>query len=55
MLAEIPLAGLIFAPERTGVLVGRFNAWLSRNGRTIAVTLCALLGCFLVTRGLINA
>jgi Sap-like sulfolipid-1-addressing protein len=55
MLAEIPLAGLIFAPERTGVLVGRFNAWLSRNGRAIAVTLCAVLGSFLVARGLINA
>jgi hypothetical protein len=55
MLAEIPLAGLILAPERTGVLVGRFNAWLSRHGRAIAVTLCAVLGCFLIARGLINA
>jgi hypothetical protein len=55
MLAEIPLAGMMIAPERTGVLVGRFNAWFSRNGRTIAVTLCALLGAFLIARGLINA
>jgi hypothetical protein len=55
LLAEIPLAGLVFAPDRTGVLVDRFNAWLSRNGRAIAVTLCAGLGCFLVARGLINA
>lgn len=55
LLAEIPLAGLMIAPERTGVLVDRFNAWFSRNGRSIAVTLCAVLGCFLIARGLITS
>jgi hypothetical protein len=55
LLAEIPLAGMIVAPDRTAVLVDRFNAWLSRNGRTIAVILCLVLGAFLTARGLIDA
>lgn len=55
LLAEIPLAGMIVAPKRTAVLVDRFNAWLSRNGRTIAIILCAVLGAYLIARGLINA
>jgi MFS family permease len=55
LLAEVPLAGLLFAPERTNALVGRFNAWLSRNGRSIAIAGCAVLGGFLIVRGLLNA
>jgi hypothetical protein len=55
MLAEIPLLGLIFAPEPTVARVHRLNAWFSANGRTIAVVLCTVLGVFLITRGIINA
>jgi Sap, sulfolipid-1-addressing protein len=55
LLAEVPLAGLVFAPDRTGALVARLNAWLSRNSRTIAIVLCAGLGAFLITRGILNA
>jgi hypothetical protein len=54
-LAEVPLAGLIFAPEATGALVKRFNVWLSSHGRQIAIVLCALLGLFLVVRGISNS
>jgi hypothetical protein len=55
MLAEIPLLGLIFAPEPTISRVERFNGWLSANGRSIAVVLCAVLGVFLIARAIINA
>lgn len=55
LLAEIPLAGLFLAPERTGALVERMNRWLSDNSRRIAIGLLALLGAFLVVRGLINS
>jgi|SRR4051794_14314661 hypothetical protein len=55
MLAEIPLLGLIFAPEPTVARVHRFNGWLSANGRNIAVVLCAVLGVFLIARGVMNA
>jgi hypothetical protein len=52
MLAEIPLLGLWLAPERTNALVEAFNEWLSSHGREIAIVLCALLGVFLIARGI---
>jgi hypothetical protein len=55
MLAEIPLVGLIVAPEPTVARVHRLNGWFSANGRTIAVVLCTLLGCFLIARGIVVA
>jgi hypothetical protein len=55
MLAEIPLAGLVFAPEKTNALVERFNAWLSRSSRSIAIGVCTVLGAFLIARGIVNS
>jgi hypothetical protein len=55
MLAEIPLAGLLLAPERTHAIVARFNSWLSAHGREIAIVLCAILAVFLIVRGIINS
>lgn len=55
MLAEIPLAGLFLAPERTGALVDRMNRWLSSHSRQIAIGLLAVLGVFLVARGVIDS
>ena len=46
-LAEIPLAGLLIAPDSTVARVHRVNAWFAANGRRIAVVLFALLGVFL--------
>ncbi len=55
LLAEIPLLGLMVAPQRTDDLVRRLNDWFSRNGRSIAVVLCACLGVFLVARGIVHS
>jgi Sap-like sulfolipid-1-addressing protein len=55
LLAEIPLVGLIVAPDRTDALVARMDGWLGANGRRIAILLCVTLGAFLVTRGLVRA
>jgi hypothetical protein len=55
LLAEVPLAGLIFAPDQTGALVGRFGGWLSRSSRTIAIAVCTVLGVFLIVRGIANS
>lgn len=55
VLAEVPLVGLRLAPERTAALVRRGDAWLSGHGRQIAVVLSAVLGAFLVVRGLVHA
>jgi hypothetical protein len=51
-LAEIPLLGLVFAPERTVEMVTSVNDWLSGHGRQIAVGLCTFLGAFLIVRGI---
>jgi len=55
LLAEIPLLGLILAPERTDLLVHRVNDWFSANGRRIAIVLCAILGVFLIARGIVHS
>jgi len=52
MLAEIPLLGLLFAPERTGEIVTNANAWFSGHGRQIAIVLSSVLGTFLIVRGI---
>jgi hypothetical protein len=54
-LAEIPLLGLILAPERTDGLVQRMDLWLSSNGRRIAIVLSGVLGVFLIVRGISHA
>jgi hypothetical protein len=54
-LAEVPLAGLVLAPDRTVALVDEANGWLSANGRQIVVVLSAALGVFLLVRGLAKA
>jgi Sap-like sulfolipid-1-addressing protein len=55
LLAEIPLVGLLVAPERTGVLVHGMNRWLNEHSRQLAIGICATLGAFLVVRGFVNA
>src|SRR4051812_48965278 len=55
LLAEIPLLGLLLAPERTDELVTGLDRWLSLNSRRIAVGLSGLLGVFLIARGVANA
>jgi hypothetical protein len=55
LLAEVPLVGLFVAPERTGTLVARVNAWAAAHGRELAVLISGSLGAFLIVRGLVNA
>jgi hypothetical protein len=55
LLAEIPLVGLVVAPERTSELVQRFNTWLSDHSRQIAVVVCLLIALFLISKGIANA
>ena len=55
LLAEIPWLGLMLAPERTDALVARLDEWLSANGRRIAILISALLGVFLIARGIAHS
>jgi Sap, sulfolipid-1-addressing protein len=54
LLIEIPLAGYFVAPERTVAAVQRFRAWLGRRGRRMAVVGFAVVGAFLVARGVVG-
>ncbi len=54
-LAEIPMAGLLIAPDATVERVHRVNAWFAANGRRIAIALFVVFGVFLVVRGVVNS
>jgi len=51
--AEVPLGAFLIAPDGTATVVGRFNDWLRRNARQIAVSVLALAGIYLVVRGIV--
>jgi hypothetical protein len=55
LLAEIPLVGLLVAPEETGALVDRVNTWLRDHSRRLAIGICFTLGVYLIARGLAHA
>lgn len=54
MLLELPLFGYVVAPDWTQDAVGRFRAWLARSGRSAAIVGAAIVGAFLLVRGLIT-
>jgi hypothetical protein len=54
LLLELPLLGFVLAPETTQELVERFRAWLTRNGRRVAMYGTGTLGALLVLRGVIE-
>jgi Sap, sulfolipid-1-addressing protein len=53
-LLEVPLIGYAIAPDWTQDAVGRFRAWLSRNGRRIGIIGAAAIGLALIARGIIT-
>ncbi|HEX4805005.1 MAG TPA: GAP family protein, partial [Conexibacter sp.] len=44
LLAEVPLAGLLVAPERTGAFVDGMNRWLDEHSRQLAIVICVTFG-----------
>jgi hypothetical protein len=55
LLAEIPLVGLIVAPERTERLVRRAMEFVGVHGSKIATGLCLIVGIHLIVRGALRA
>lgn len=51
---EVPLVGDLVAHERTSRLALRFNAWLSRNARRLAIIALATAGTYLLVRGILR-
>ena len=54
LLIEIPLLGYLFFPEQTERAVKRFNAWVSRNIRTVVRRGALILGVLLIVKGVID-
>jgi hypothetical protein len=52
--AEVPLVSYLVAPARTSATVGRFNEWLRRSTRRIAALTLAVIGVYLVVRGIVG-
>jgi hypothetical protein len=52
---EIPLAGYVVAPERTARLTARFNAWLDRTGPRVGTAVLALIGVYMIVRGVLHS
>ena len=53
-LVEVPLVGLLVAPERVEPRVRTLNAWLDRNGMRLAIDVLALIGLLLLARGIVQ-
>lgn len=54
VLAELPLLGYSFAPEKTQGRVERLNTWMSDHARQIVIAVAATIGLYLIARGLIS-
>lgn len=54
LLLELPLLGYAIAPDRTQQLVNGFKGWLGRSGRTAAVIGAAVVGAWLIVRGVVT-
>jgi hypothetical protein len=52
MFIEIPLLGYAVAPAPTARLATRFNEWLDRNAHRLAVGALAIVGAYLIVRGI---
>lgn len=54
MFIEIPLLGYVFAPDRTASATTRFNDWLDRNGHRLEIGALALIGVYMIARGVLR-
>ena len=51
-LIEVPLIGLLVAPERVEPWVRDLNSWLDRNGKRIGIDALGAVGLILLVRGI---
>jgi Sap, sulfolipid-1-addressing protein len=53
-LIEVPLVGLLVAPERVEPWVRGLNSWLDRNGKRVGIDVLGVVGLFLLVRGIVQ-
>jgi hypothetical protein len=54
VLAEVPLLGYSFAPEKTQEKVEALNAWMAHHARQIVIAVATAIGLYLVARGVMG-
>jgi len=54
LFVEVPLLLYVTAPDRTARILGDWNAWLSRNARTIIIVAAAVIGAYLSVSGIVD-
>ena len=54
LLLELPLLGYVFAPDRTQSRVNGLRDWMGRRGRAAAIIGAAVIGLWLLIRGVIT-
>lgn len=54
LLAELPIALFLVAPDRSTSVLRAANAWLARHGRVIGVSAAGVVGCYFVVNGLVH-
>jgi hypothetical protein len=51
-LIELPLIGLLVAPDRAGSLTERLNDWMTAHRRIVTVVLAGVIGAYLLISGI---
>ena len=54
-LVEVPLVAYVFAPEPTRDAMARLNGWFAANRRTALALTLAIIGCVLLTVGILTS
>ncbi len=53
-LIELPMLMLLVVPDRAADTLERINLWFARHGRTLAILAAALVGVYLIAKGVVH-
>ncbi len=54
-LIELPIISYLVSPDWTDQATHRFNAWLGRNARRVGIIALAVVGIYLIVKGIVAA
>ena len=54
LMAELPIAVYLFAPERAASALKSTNDWLARNGRVLSLSAAGIVGTYFVVHGIVQ-
>jgi hypothetical protein len=54
LMAEVPIAYYLIAPERAAAALKKVNEWLARNGRVIGLSAAGIVGTYFTISGIVQ-